>query len=97
MHFTQIARVTPEISLSSLPSLLWGYYLEYLWFYDERSWVARAAYTFRVLAIILIIPMIGISLLVSFSLAAPLFDFIYFEFIQGHHLLSHCTNTWCRR
>jgi len=66
MHFTsQITRVTPEISLSSLPSLLWGYYLEYLWFYDERSWVARAAYTLRVLAIILIIPMIGISLLVS--------------------------------
>jgi len=50
-------------SLSAIPSILWEYYLENLWFYDQGSWVARVAYTFRVLAFLLIIPMSGITLL----------------------------------
>jgi len=64
MNFTsQIASFTSETTLSSIPRLLWEYYLEYLWFYDDGSWVARIASTFRVLAFLLIIPMTGISLL----------------------------------
>jgi hypothetical protein len=50
-------------SLSTIPSLLWEYYLEYLWFYEPGTGVARIAYTFRVLAFLLIIPMTGITLL----------------------------------
>jgi hypothetical protein len=65
MDFTsQITHFTSETSFSSTPRLLWEYYLEYLWFYEDGSWVARVASTFRVLAFVLIIPMILISLLV---------------------------------
>ena len=64
-------QLTSGIPLSSLPHLLWQYYLEYLWFYEPRSWVARIAYTFRVLAFMMIVPVVFIALLVRSPFFTP--------------------------
>ncbi|KAK7053442.1 hypothetical protein VNI00_004068 [Paramarasmius palmivorus] len=48
---------------SSFPRLVWSYYVEYLWEYEPNSVVARIAYTFRVLAVMAILPLLILALL----------------------------------
>lgn len=50
-------------SLDSFPGLLWSYYIEYLWNYHPESGVARIASFFRILALVLILPILILSLL----------------------------------
>jgi len=57
----QISHISP----SSIPSTLWDYYVQYLWYYNPDSVVARIAYTFRLLALLLIMPAVILILLVS--------------------------------
>jgi hypothetical protein len=58
-----------QISPSSIPGTLWACYVKYLWLYEPDSWVARIAYSCRVLAILVSLPIIVLGLLVSdFSL-----------------------------
>jgi hypothetical protein len=57
-----------QLSLSTLPRNLWEYYIEYLWDYKPSSWVARIAYTSRLLAILLILPILVLTLLVCHGL-----------------------------
>jgi hypothetical protein len=47
------------------PSNLWNWYIDYLWNYDNNSWVATIAYGFRIWAILAILPTIILCLLVS--------------------------------
>jgi hypothetical protein len=65
MNVTNFSELTSRITISpsALPTLLWEYYLEYLWFYQPSSWVARTAYAFRVLAFLLILPITLLTLL----------------------------------
>jgi len=59
-HLTELIS---GFSLSSLPRLIWQYYLEYLWFYEPSSWVGRIAHIFQILAFMMILPMVLFSLL----------------------------------
>jgi len=69
MNFTQyISELTlvahiSHISPSSIPGTLWEYYVQYLWLYEPDSWVARIAYSCRVLAILVSLPIIILGLL----------------------------------
>jgi hypothetical protein len=54
-----------QVSPSSIPGTLWAYYMKYLWLYEPDSWVARIAYSCRVLAILVSLPIIVLGLLVS--------------------------------
>lgn len=56
----KISRIDPL----SIPHTLWTYYLEYLWFYEPNSWVAKIAYSCRVLAILVSLPIVILGLLV---------------------------------
>ncbi|KAF9051183.1 hypothetical protein BDZ89DRAFT_1154084 [Hymenopellis radicata] len=62
------------VTISSIPGLVWDLYLEYLVFYQPNSWVATFAYVFRIIAIILFIPILALTLLdlVSYGLARTL-------------------------
>lgn len=62
--------LTSRVSVSPLtvPTLVWECYLEYLWFYEPSSWVARTAYGFRVLAFLLVFPITVLTLLVRTAL-----------------------------
>ena len=55
---------TFQISPFSVPGLLWAYYVKYLWNYEPDSWVARIAYSCRILAILVTLPIIILGLLV---------------------------------
>jgi len=69
MNFTQYASdFTNQVSPSSLPVTLWNYYMKYLWYHEQNSWVARIAYTCRVLAVLVSLPVLIFTLLVSQTL-----------------------------
>jgi len=51
------------LAFASLPRQLWLWYLENLWSPPPGSWVRSVAYTFRVLAILLILPFACLTLL----------------------------------
>lgn len=55
---------TSQLTPSSIPGLLWAYYVQYLWNYESGSWVARIAYSCRILAILLCLPIIILGMLV---------------------------------
>jgi len=65
---------TSQVSPSSFPGLLWAYYVQYLWNYDSDSWVARIAYSCRILAILVCLPIIILGLLdiASYGIARTL-------------------------
>jgi len=52
-----------QVSFSSAPRLVWDSYVELLWAYKPDSWVARLAYSFRILAVLLVLPVIVLTLL----------------------------------
>ncbi|KAF9233328.1 hypothetical protein BU15DRAFT_80219 [Melanogaster broomeanus] len=52
-----------QISIASTPRLLWDGYVEYLWNYQSDSWVGRTASCFRILAVILVLPVVILTLL----------------------------------
>jgi len=54
-----------QVSPSLIPGTIWTYYVKYLWLYEPDSWVARIAYSCRVLAILVSLPIIILGLLVS--------------------------------
>ncbi|KAF9469939.1 hypothetical protein BDZ94DRAFT_1279049 [Collybia nuda] len=58
-----IPEISSQFSPSTVPSVLWRYYILYLWDYQPNSWVARTAYTCRFLAIIVSLPIIVLALL----------------------------------
>ncbi|KAF8973097.1 hypothetical protein BDZ97DRAFT_1912676 [Flammula alnicola] len=62
------------ISPSSVPQTLWAYYIQYLWFYEPNSWVAKIAYSFRILAILVSLPIVILGLLdiASYGIARTL-------------------------
>jgi len=65
---------TSQLSPSSIPGLLWAYYVQYLWNYESDSWVARVAYSCRILAILVSLPIIILGLLdiASYGIARTL-------------------------
>ena len=56
---------TSQVSPSSIPGLLWAFYVQFLWNYESDSWVARIAYSCRILAILVSLPIIILGLLVG--------------------------------
>jgi len=54
---------TVGVPIVSLPKLMWRYYLDYLWYYDPDSWVAKIANTAWVLAILVALPIVILGLL----------------------------------
>ncbi|KAG7098739.1 hypothetical protein E1B28_000649 [Marasmius oreades] len=52
-----------NVTSTSFPRLLWSYYVDYLWNYHPESNVARVASVFRILALVLILPILVLSLL----------------------------------
>uniref|UniRef100_A0A0W0FHD4 Uncharacterized protein n=1 Tax=Moniliophthora roreri TaxID=221103 RepID=A0A0W0FHD4_MONRR len=50
---------------SSFYNIIWSYYVEYLWDYEPNSVVGKIAYTFRVLAVLAILPLLVLALLVN--------------------------------
>ena len=87
---------TSQVSPSSIPGLLWAYYVQYLWNYGSDSWVARIAYSCRILAILVSFPIIILGLLVgnrpSDTIRCHLAD-LYL----GHCFLRHCSHSWRHR
>ncbi|KAF8160782.1 hypothetical protein B0H34DRAFT_351843 [Crassisporium funariophilum] len=67
---TQVLQMSP----SSIPATLWGYYIQYLWNYESDSWVARIAYSCRILAILVCLPIVILALLdiASYAIARTL-------------------------
>ncbi|KAJ6500117.1 hypothetical protein C8R47DRAFT_1040519 [Mycena vitilis] len=65
-----------SLNILSLPQLLWNFYVDYLWNWTDHpnSWVSRIAYTSRVLAILLILPIVVLTLLdlASYGIARTL-------------------------
>ncbi|KAI0733153.1 hypothetical protein C8Q72DRAFT_881617 [Fomitopsis betulina] len=51
------------MSVLTLPATLWNLYVDYLWNYKPNSWVSSAASTFRVLAVLCIVPFAILTLL----------------------------------
>ncbi|KAL1760626.1 hypothetical protein FB107DRAFT_286842 [Schizophyllum commune] len=47
----------------ALPGTLWRLYVDYLWNYDANSWVAHAAYSMRVMAALLMLPITVLTML----------------------------------
>ncbi|KAI9572314.1 hypothetical protein HD554DRAFT_1669118 [Boletus coccyginus] len=48
---------------STLPTRLWDVYVTYLWHYQPNSWVGRVVSTFRILAVVLVFPVVLLTLL----------------------------------
>jgi len=65
-----LQRISP-FSWSALPRLLWETYTEYLWNHQPGSWVGRTASTFRVLALVVVLPVVILTLLVRTALLGP--------------------------
>lgn len=63
-----------HISPSAAPALLWSYYISYLWNYEPDSWVATIAYSTRILAILVSLPLVILALLdiASYAIARTL-------------------------
>ncbi|KAH9485113.1 hypothetical protein JR316_0002020 [Psilocybe cubensis] len=63
-----------QIPILTIPGTIWAYYLEYLWFYEPDSWVATIAYSCRVLAVLISLPVIILGLLdiASYGIARTL-------------------------
>ncbi|KII92820.1 hypothetical protein PLICRDRAFT_103296 [Plicaturopsis crispa FD-325 SS-3] len=51
------------VSPSEIPRRIWSLYVDYLWNYTADSWVAHIAYTVRVFAFLLILPLVILTLL----------------------------------
>ena len=67
-----LALALRPMSPTSIPALLWRWYIDALWNYSPDSWVASTAYTFRLLALIVILPGVLLTLLVRAFLRRPL-------------------------
>jgi len=50
--------------MASVSQFLWKYYVDYLWYYEPNSWVARTANGARLLAILVALPIVILALLV---------------------------------
>ncbi|KAJ6499043.1 hypothetical protein C8R45DRAFT_101849 [Mycena sanguinolenta] len=65
-----------SLILSSMPRVIWNFYIDYLWNWTDypHSWISRIAYTCRVLAILLIMPIVVLTLLdlASYGIARSL-------------------------
>ncbi|KAF9010543.1 hypothetical protein BDQ17DRAFT_1387777 [Cyathus striatus] len=72
--FSNIPSQISQIPPSSLPHTLLHWYIRYLWYYDSNSWVARIAYSCRVLALFISLPVIILGLLdiTSYAIARTL-------------------------
>lgn len=74
----------PDIpfSWSDIPRLIWDAYIECLWNYQPESWVGRIASTFRVLAVVVILPVVILTLLVRIDFAGCLLIRVTCSFIR---------------
>ncbi|KAK7005724.1 hypothetical protein R3P38DRAFT_3214669 [Favolaschia claudopus] len=65
-----------SLNVAAMPRLLWNFYIDYLWNWTDHpnSWVSRIAYTSRVLAILLMMPLVILTLLdlASYGIARTL-------------------------
>ena len=77
------------MSPSQLPSLLWAWYIEYLWNYEPGSWVHASASTFRFFAAFIIVPLTLLVMFVSLSLPLPLFASIRNRLISSSPPFPH--------
>ncbi|KAG2150915.1 hypothetical protein DEU56DRAFT_908550 [Suillus clintonianus] len=57
------SQYSPHLYFSSAPRLVWHAYTEYLWNPLPGSWVGQVAYSFRILAFLLILPVVILTLL----------------------------------
>jgi hypothetical protein len=82
---------TADLHPSAVPRLLWEYYLEYLWFYQPESWVARTAYAFRVVAVLAAFPFVVLMLLVRTQLSsgASIVSENLFFTCPGHRIVRY--------
>ena len=71
-----ISRLCSSLS----PRGIWHYYVQYLWYYQPNSWVARIASVCRVLAILISFPLVVLALLVRYCLLCFL-NAIQFDFV----------------
>ncbi|KAG2338660.1 hypothetical protein BDR05DRAFT_968947 [Suillus weaverae] len=86
-----------HLSLSSAPRLVWHAYIEYLWNPHPGSWVSQVAYSFRVLAFLLILPVVILTLLVRqpcHICRSSLLKLLISDSLPGYHLL--CDRTYSR-
>ncbi|KAF8441672.1 hypothetical protein L210DRAFT_973172 [Boletus edulis BED1] len=57
------SELVSSYSALTLPYRLWDAYVTYLWHYQPNSWVSRVASTFRILALVLVLPVVLLTLL----------------------------------
>lgn len=92
MNFASYVTVPDyELNLSSIPHILWQYYLEYLWYYEPRSWVARIASVFRILAVMIAAPIVILMLLVRIQVpgsSVRRLSYLYLRTIRTSHRMS---------
>ncbi len=82
--------------MASVPQFLWKYYVDYLWYYEPDSWVARTANGARVLAILVALPIVILGLLVRIAPTNNI-TLTNSSGCAGHCLVRHSTHTWCYR
>lgn len=95
------AMVVDPAVLKSLPYLLWRWYVDTLVYYAADSWVASAARTFRILAVLMVLPFAGLTLLVCSLFAARKRQFLaYAELtrdVLGCNLVCDCSHVGSHR
>ncbi len=67
----EIASQITSTPPTAVPGIILNSYAKHLWNYEPNSWVAKIAYTFRVVAVICALPVVILGLLVSESVRYP--------------------------
>ncbi|KAJ7772563.1 hypothetical protein DFH07DRAFT_993187 [Mycena maculata] len=65
-----------SVNFASFPGVVWNFYVQYLWNWTDypNSWISRIAWSARVLAILLVLPVVILTLLdiASYGIARTL-------------------------
>lgn len=86
-----------SIPLSAVPGLIVAGYTEYLWDYKPNSWVAKIASIFRVLALLVVLPVTVLGVLVCRHLKYPSVHMVIGVIALGYRFLWYCSNVrYCR-
>lgn len=90
---SQVASTPP----SAIPGLILTGYTEYLWSYKPNSWVAKIASIFRVLALLVVLPVVFLGALVRKHVKYSSVHEVICMIVPGYRFLWDCSNVrYCR-
>jgi len=85
---SQVASIPP----SAIPGLILTGYTEYLWSYKPNSWVAKIASIFRVLALLVVLPVVFLGALVRKHVKDSSVHAVIGMTVPGYCFLWDCSN-----